>query len=109
MYSDVQPSVLGSLFDFSFSSFLSTRLVKLLYALSMVGIAFIALSLVVVGFQAGAGTGILTLLVVVPIATLIMLAYARILMELMIVLFRIAENVQILADQVEADTYAEER
>lgn len=90
---------LASLFDFEFSSFIATRLVKLLYGLAMVGIALAALSLVVGAFQEGLLPGLLMLLVGAPLATLFMLVYARVVAELMIVVFRISENIQQIADR----------
>jgi hypothetical protein len=88
---------LPSLFDFSFSSFIATRLVKLLYGLAMVGIALAAVSMVVGAFQEGLLAGLFMLLIGAPLATLFMLVYARIVAELMIVVFRISENIQRIA------------
>lgn len=64
-----------------------------------VGIALAALSLVVGAFQEGLLPGLLMLLFGAPLATLFMLVYARVVAELVIVVFRISENIQKIADQ----------
>lgn len=91
--------VIGTLFDFSFSSFLSTKLIKFLYVIAILGAAIVALMLIAGGFAEGTGMGLLTLLIIAPLAFFAMLLYARIMMELMIVLFRISENLQELVDR----------
>jgi hypothetical protein len=82
---------LASLFDFSFTSFVTTKLVKLLYAIGMAFNAMVALVFAVAGFTHGLFSGLLTLVV----APLMFFAYVicwRVLMELIIVLFRAAEH-----------------
>lgn len=93
-----QRGVVSTLFDFSFSSFLTTKIIKLLYALSMLGAGIIALVLAAGAFDAGIGWGIVALVTIAPLIFLIFVMYARVMMELMIVLFRISENVQMIAD-----------
>lgn len=83
---------LGSLFDTSFSSLVTTKVIKLIYILSMVVIALLALAFVVSAFQQSAAFGLLTLLVLAPVVSLIYLTYTRMFLELVIALFRIMEN-----------------
>jgi uncharacterized membrane protein len=87
---------LGALFDMSFSEFVTTRLVKILYILLLI--------LVAIGLVIGLITSVISLftrggflsglmgLIFTPIGALIWVIMARVWMEIIIVVFRIAEN-----------------
>lgn len=93
-----QNNPIGMLFDLSFSEFVTTRVIKLLF---IIGVAFAAigtLALIVGGFSDGAGKGFL-FLILSPILFLLYVLGARIWCEMIIVLFRIAENTGRLVDQ----------
>jgi hypothetical protein len=82
---------LGALFDFSFTTFLTTKIIKLLYIISMIGAAAIALGMIVAGFGVNSGVGLLAL-ILSPVAFLLVVAYSRIALELVMVFFRIEEH-----------------
>lgn len=83
---------IGSLFDLSFSEFVTTKIIKLLFILALIGAAIAALAIVIAGFGSGSGAmGILALLVS-PVVFFLYALLARIWLELIIVVFRIAEN-----------------
>lgn len=90
---------LNSLFDFSFTNFVATRLIKVLYVLAIIGAAFCALAMVVSSFTASIVQGIVVLLIVAPLAFFFMVIYARVMMELLIVLFRMSEHLAEIAQQ----------
>ena len=90
---------LEALFDFSFTSFITSRIVKLLYGLSIGWAALLALWLIVGGFNVSSGAGVFTLLILAPLVFLLVVAYARVMLELVIVIFRIAEHVAQIAQQ----------
>ncbi len=83
---------LASLFDFSFSSFVATRVVKVLYVLIVVIAGLYALGLLALGFRAGTVVGLLFLLVVCPLVFIVFVAVYRVLLEVMVVIFRMAED-----------------
>ena len=83
---------LTSLFDISFSSLITTRVIKVLYVLSMIIIGLFALFFVVAAFSNSVAGGIVVLLVVAPLAGLLYLIYVRVLLELVLVIFRILET-----------------
>jgi hypothetical protein len=87
----------GSLFDFSFHSFVTTKIVKLLYVLSLIGISLVTIVIIVVSFNRSSGYGALMLLVGGPLIFLFWLTYTRIILEVIIVFFRIAESVDAIA------------
>ena len=89
---------LGSLFDFSFSSFITAKLIPVLYALGLIGCGIAALFMLVTGFAGGFTAGIVALLLA-PIMFLFVAMYLRVMLEVLIVVFRIAENVQRIADR----------
>src|SRR3954451_4638753 len=88
---------LESLFDVSFSSLVTTRVIKVLYILSMIIIGILALFFVVAAFSNSIAGGIVVLVIIAPLAALLYLIYARVLLELVIVIFRIMEtNVELV-------------
>jgi Domain of unknown function (DUF4282) len=95
---------LGSLFDYSFSSFVTSRIVKFLYVLTTIIVALWTLLLIVVAFHASSTLGVLTLLIFGPLVFLVSMTYARVGLELMIVFFRISENVQSINDRGDGAT-----
>lgn len=88
---------LSSLFDYSFRSFVTSKIVKVLYAITTVVVALWTIVLVVVAFNLSSALGVLTLLLVGPLFFLVSLTYARVGLELMIVFFRISEDVQAIS------------
>jgi len=88
-----------SLFDFSFSSFITIRLIKVIYALFIAASAFFALILVAGAFSASAVLGLLALLIAAPVLFFFYVILARVYLELVVAIFRIAENTSILAGQ----------
>ncbi len=89
---------LGSIFDLSFAEFITIRIIKLLFILGIIFAAIGTLLLIVTGFSNGIGAGILSL-ILSPLIFLVYVLLARIWCEMIIVLFRIAENTGRLVDQ----------
>lgn len=83
----------GSLFDFSFNSFVTPKIVKVLYVLVTIWTALLALIVLIIGFRTG-GTagGLFTLLVIEPVFILLTLGIYRVVLEAFMVVFRIYEE-----------------
>jgi hypothetical protein len=79
------------LFDMSFNRFVTPSLIKILFILSIIVVTLYALILLIAG-AANAGDGGIFLVIVAPIAWLLGIIYARVLLELAIVFFRIEIN-----------------
>lgn len=92
-----QKNFIGSIFDFSFSSFITTKIIKFLYGTSMVISAIIAVSLIVIAFGSSTIIGIITFFIIAPIIFILIIVIARIYLELMIVLFTISDNINKIA------------
>lgn len=95
-------SLISSLFDFSFSHFITPRLTKFLYVLMVIAcgvgavVAFVTMVTLGSGFFAKVGA----LLIGAPIAGLVFLLalmYCRVLVELLIVAFRGVEYLRDMA------------
>jgi hypothetical protein len=80
-----------SLFDLSFSSFVTTKVVKVIYVLTLVWIGLWAVAWIIWAFDKDPGLGALFLLVVAPLLTLFSAVYARMILEFIMAVFRIAE------------------
>jgi len=95
-----------ALFDFSFTDFVTSKIIKLLYGLSIFFSGIFALILLVIflggGFRESAGMGILALIIGTSICFLIftvLTTYSRVLLEIIIVVFRISEHTAEIAKQ----------
>ena len=107
----MQKGFFASLFDLSFTSFVTTRLIKVLYVLSLVLLAIGYIAVAVLLFTSGseeitltddgsfqtesdgnAVLGLLWLFVIGPLALFFYTLVYRVWFELVIVLFRIFEN-----------------
>jgi hypothetical protein len=82
----------GSLFDISFSSFITTKIIKVLYVLSLILIGLFALGFVVAAFSSSAGEGIVVLVIFAPLGALLYAIYTRVVLEVLIAIFRIMES-----------------
>lgn len=93
----------ASLLDFSFSEFITIKLVKVLYIifLVLVALGFVAgvIAALIRMFSRGGFLPGLGMLCAAPIAALIYVILARLWTELVIVVFRIAENTTELVEQ----------
>lgn len=95
-------SFFASLFDFSFQSFVTPRILKLLYVLALIGIGIyglLALTWIIAGFNdpfVPAGLSVIALLLL-PVGLLFAIIYARVLLEFIAVVFQIGDSAKTLA------------
>jgi Domain of unknown function (DUF4282) len=87
---------LGALFDFGFTSFVTPKVIRLLYMLIVTGTVVCALVFTILAFRASVTFGILTLVIGDPLFVLIMLAINRIILEFFVVTFRVADDIRTL-------------
>jgi len=88
----------GLLFDLSFSEFVTTRVIKVVFVLGIIAAAIGSLIMLGTGFKNGFGSGLIAL-ILAPLVFLIWVLMARMWCELIIVAFRIAENTSRLVEQ----------
>jgi hypothetical protein len=84
----------ASLFDYSFSAFITPKIIKLLYVLSTIVVGLWTLLVILWGFRQSSGLGILMLVILGPIFFVITMIYVRVWLELLIVFFRIQGDVK---------------
>jgi len=101
----VAKGFLASVFDFSFTSFITSKLIRLLYgvAVGVAGLAALVVFTVLVGAgfcqSAAAGVGAIVLgFLVGPLVFFLIALYARVALELTMVMFRIAEHTASIAE-----------
>ncbi len=84
--------------DLSFKRFVTPRLVRLIYFISLIAAGLSALAWMVSGFKTGVFYGLFTV-VTGPVAFFIYMLTARVLLEFMLAVFRIAENTDKLCER----------
>ncbi len=82
----------SSLFDFSFNRLVATRVIKVLYVLLLVVIGLGLLGFLIAAIVSGSVGSILIALIIGPLLALLYIVYARILLEVLIAIFRILET-----------------
>lgn len=93
-----QKGLFGSLFDLSFTEFVTTRVIKVLFVLAILLSAIGASAMLLGGIARGGGAAFLSI-IIAPCAFFLYVLMARIWLEVIIVLFRIAENTGRLVEQ----------
>ena len=92
-------SFLSALFDFSFSSFVTPKVIKVLYILIMILAGLAAAGFIITAFALSPGAGLITLIIVAPLFFFITIALYRITLEFFMVIFRMAEDIRTMRDR----------
>jgi hypothetical protein len=88
----------GSLFDMSFSSLVTTKVIKFVYVITLIFLTLFALALVFAAFRSSTGLGVATLFILAPLVWFFYLVYVRLFLEFIIAVFRVMEtNVELVA------------
>jgi len=88
----------GALFDLSFSELITTRVIKFLFVLAIIGSAIASIIYIGAAFTHSAGLGVLSL-IISPVVFVFYVIAARIWLEVLIVVFRISEDVKRIANK----------
>jgi hypothetical protein len=84
--------LLKALFDVSFEQFVSFKIIKFIYGLSILSAGLIALLFVIAGFRVSLLFGIFVLLIGAPLIFLLIILYSRILLEMILVNSRMVDH-----------------
>jgi len=95
---DTPSGFFGRLFDFSFEEFITLSIIKILYVLFVIAAGLAALG-IFVAFASQGGATLVAGLIAAPIGFLLYVIMARVWLELLIVIFRIADNTAEIARQ----------
>lgn len=83
---------LASLFDFGFTSFVTLRFLKVIYAIWVVLILIAGVAFLIAGFSSGTTIGVIGAIIFAPLITLLYIIGARIFFEIVAMFFRIGDN-----------------
>lgn len=86
------PHARRCLADLTFTHFLTTRIISFLYGLSLVVAAVMGLVIIWRAFELSFGAGLAALFIGAPIFVFLLVVMSRLWLELLVVIFRIAEN-----------------
>jgi len=92
-------SFFGSLFDFSFQSFITPTIIKILFVIGIILTAIFTIIGIVFSFIAGIAPGIL-MLILSPIVFILYVLAVRIYLEILIILFRMQNDIAKLAESI---------
>jgi hypothetical protein len=84
---------ISPIFDITFSTFITSKLISMLYIASIVVAALSTLSVVIGGFAADVTGGVIVL-VLSPLIFLVQLVWFRVLLEIVVIIFKIAESLR---------------
>jgi hypothetical protein len=87
-----QKNFIASLFDFGFTSFVTLRFLKVIYAIMTVIILLVGLFALIGGLRTGNSSTIILTIIFAPLGTLVYLVLTRITFELIAMFFRIGDN-----------------
>jgi Domain of unknown function (DUF4282) len=90
---------LGALFDFSFTSFVTPKVVKVLYVLIVVVVGLSALGFALSVLATSPGLGLIVLLIGAPLYFLVVTALYRITLEFFMVVFRMAQDIRAIRER----------
>jgi hypothetical protein len=93
---DEAKGFVGALFDLSFSAFITTKLIRVLYIIAIILAGLEGLSIIGYGFMMGSLPGLIAI-VAAPIVFFAIVIGARVYMELVMVIFKAAENLADIA------------
>jgi uncharacterized membrane protein len=85
------------LFDFTFTKFVTTKIISVIYIIGMVLGGIGAIGFAFSGFKTSTVAGVITL-IFSPIFFLLFILYLRVILELIIVSFKTAENTRQTAE-----------
>lgn len=95
---------IGSLFDFSFQSFVTPKIIKMLYVLFTLWTALVAVVFLVIAFRTGGvAGGLFTLIIILPIYVLLTLGVWRVILEAFMVVFRIYEETKKISERSQTE------
>ena len=96
--SDNSTDGLGGLLDFTFEKFITPSIVKIVYIVVIVMAGLMWLGLIIGGLSSGIG-GFLAGLIFGGLAAVLMVLFYRIFLELTMILFRIHDNTDAIANK----------
>ena len=101
-------SFFAKLFDLSFEEFITPTIIRIVYIITIALAALYALGILLWLASTGGAVGAVLGLILAPLVFILALLMSRILLEVMLVLFRIAEDTQRIASEMGPDAPTDE-
>jgi hypothetical protein len=89
----------AALFDFRFDSFVTPKIVKVVYVLIMIMLSLSTVAFLLFAFDVSLKFGIISLVIIAPLYFFAWLALWRIFLEIFVVIFRIADDIRALRER----------
>jgi hypothetical protein len=95
-----QKGFLASLFDFSFSEYITMKVIRVLYMLIVILVGIVALFMLLGGLMALGSNPVQGLLTIIlaPVGFLLYVVMSRVYLELVMVIFKIGDNTEKMAN-----------
>lgn len=97
--SSSQRGFIASLFDFRFDSFVTPKVIRVVYVIAMIMIALSALWFLFYAFKIKVEFGIIALFILCPLYFFLYVALWRIALELIMVIFRIGDDLRAIRER----------
>ncbi|MDY6821177.1 MAG: DUF4282 domain-containing protein [Deferribacterota bacterium] len=97
-----------SLFDFEFKELITKRVISVLYIILIIASAIFALGIIIDGFTDSFFWGLVKLVIVAPLSFLIMVVLSRVVLEIVMVLFKISDDISRLSQSEEIQSEVSE-
>jgi len=89
----------SSLFDFDFTSFVTPKIIKILYILIVVSTGLAGLAWTLIDFRISVAFGLITLIVIAPLIFFVTIGIYRVILEFFAVVFRLAEDIRAIRER----------
>jgi Domain of unknown function (DUF4282) len=89
----------ASLFDFDFTSFVTPKIIKILYILIVVVTGLGGITWTLIDFRISVAFGLITLVVIAPLIFFVTIALYRVILEFFAVVFRLAEDIHVIRER----------
>ncbi len=96
---------LSALFDLSFSSMITVKIIRFLYVIALIGAAIWTLIILAALFDASSEAGVVGL-ILSPVIFLLFAIVVRVYLEMTVVLFKIADNTAVVAESTRQEQQA---
>jgi len=89
----------AALFDFEFGTFVTPKIIKVLYLLIVVATGLGALAWTILDFRVSFAFGLITLIVIAPLIFFLTIALYRVVLEFFAVVFQMAEDIRAIRER----------
>lgn len=97
-----------SLFDLGFNELITKRVISTLFTISIIVSALFTLGIIIDAFTDSFFWGLIKLIIVAPLVFLLQVIFARVVLEVVVVIFNISQDIAKIAGEKPANIESEE-